>query len=320
MDSQSFPKLPAAAQARVAEDRPKVEHVGELTRHSMATAFALAMLAGMVAACGSDLGACDPAAAEELVYSSNGMVATKGQALLNDSCGNGVFCHSSAAEGEARHGAPAGMNFDMLPAASGWPEVIDRREDIWDAVESGQMPPVHVGDTVRGDNGWVFDPDRRPDAVKLAPIAAHEGKSAVRNWLACGAPLVGQTQLPAWAQPSAPTSSAPDAGVGNGFDAVFSEVLRTNCALAGCHNASAAGNLKMLDACSTFAELTRPSACGAPRVRAGDTGSALLDKIASRTPACGGPMPPAGALSPDKVALVRTWIEMGAQGPDCGGE
>src|SRR5262245_9469957 len=65
--------------------------------------------------CSSDLGDCHEQAAREIVYSSSGMVATKGQALLHDSCGQGVLCHASAAKGAARKGASKDLNFDMLP-------------------------------------------------------------------------------------------------------------------------------------------------------------------------------------------------------------
>jgi len=53
--------------------------------------------AALTSGCGGeDLGECDLAAAEEMVFSQQGLVATKGQALLHDTCGNGAFCHSSA--------------------------------------------------------------------------------------------------------------------------------------------------------------------------------------------------------------------------------
>src|SRR5689334_24395405 len=101
----------------------------------------LGALAIAASACGSDLGAADEAAAEELVYGRGGLVATKGQALVHDSCGNAAFCHSSTAKGKRRFGAPADLNFDMLPAPTGWPVIVDHRDEIWSIVLDGDMPP-----------------------------------------------------------------------------------------------------------------------------------------------------------------------------------
>src|SRR5262245_25829433 len=91
--------------------------------------IALSAIALASACKDSELGACDPEAAEQLVYGRGGLIATKGQALVHDSCGNAAFCHSAGATGHARFGAPAGMDFDMLPAPKGWISLSDHRDE-----------------------------------------------------------------------------------------------------------------------------------------------------------------------------------------------
>jgi hypothetical protein len=278
----------------------------------------LAALAAIVAvACGNDLGDCEREAATELVYSESGQVAVKGQALIHDSCGHGEVCHASTAQGATRYGAPVGVDFDMLPSPSGWPNLVSRRVDAWDEVESGHMPPSGAGRMATTNSQWVFDLDRNPDRAKLPALDTQEGKAAVRNWLACGAPLVVATAVPQWAMPS---GSAGDGGVSEGFEGIYTDILKVSCATVGCHNnASAAGGIKYLDACGSYAELTKAGICGAPWVKAGDAKSPLLELITSRTPKCGQVMPPAPAalLAPAKIATIRKWIEDGAKAPKC---
>jgi hypothetical protein len=269
------------------------------------------LLTRLIASCGSDLGDCDAAAAAELVYSQNGLVATKGQALTHDSCGNAAHCHSAAATGAARYGAPAHLNFDLLPVPTGWPKLIENREEAWDLVESGHMPPGSNGRKVTGDNGWSFALDRSEDAPKLPPLSSMAGKAAFRNWLACGAPLVNATSVPAWVSAGDTTPVTAD------FDSIYQRVLRPNCATTGCHNAAASGSLAMLDTCSAYQALLQSGACGRERMKPGDTSSLLLDKLESRMPSCGGPMPPIGPLPGENVAAIRSWISAGAPAPDC---
>jgi len=280
---------------------------------------ALAWSLSLSACGGADLGACDMPAARELVYSESGMVATKGQALAHDSCGNGVFCHSSAASGGARHGVPAGLNFDMLPSPVGTSELMDYAEDAWDAVESGEMPPRGVGSRVLGDGHWSVAIDGDPQAPTLAPLATEEGKAAFRNWLACDAPTVSQTLLPPWAHP--PTDPF-DGGMTPTWAVIYDEVLVPRCALAGCHNgSSASGGLAMRDACQTRSALFAMGACGQRYVREGDAdGSFVMNKLETDAPSCGGPMPPAshgGKLPESYRNAIREWIDMGAEAEDC---
>jgi hypothetical protein len=276
--------------------------------------------ASLAGACGEDLGDCDMQAAQQLVYGRDGLVATKGQAMLHDSCGNAAFCHSSGAKGKNRFGAPAGMDFDMLPP-TGWPEVAGARENIWSAVSDGDMPPGARGRQVVGDGDWRFDELRRKDAEKLPALSTHEGKAVLRNWLACGAPVVGKTQAPAWTEPP---SNDEDGGAGAGdWSTVYTQVIQPRCAISGCHTKSGAtnsGGLDMSDMCGAQAALLEHGRCvsGSPRVKPGDLHSLLIDKITSKKPGCGGPMPPpSGGLLQSEIDLVRGWVAGGAKAPEC---
>jgi hypothetical protein len=178
----------------------------------------------------------------------------------------------------------------------------------------GDMPPAEIGKKVLGDGAWMFDYRRPEGAEKLAPLSTHEGKAALRNWLACGGPIVSKTQLPQWAR---------SAGVGkpdsNDFNSIYETIMKPSCATAGCHNEmSAAGELKMRDACSTYQALLQAGPCGKPRVKPGDAMSFLLNKIGGGKVECGSAMPPTGPLPVSSVMAIRAWVSAGASAPaDC---
>ena len=273
--------------------------------------------AGTSSGCGAEeLGECDQAAADQIVYSAAGLAATKGQALMHDSCGNGAFCHSSAAGGKLRWGAPGQLNFDMLPP-SGWPAVVEHRDEIWSSIADGQMPPPGVGHDVLGDGQWSFGLGDET-AETLPPVASREGKAALRNWLACGAPVVGNTRVPVWAQPPR------DAGAADAMDwsGIFAQVIRPTCT-PGCHSSANAGGLVMVDECEAYDQLLDRATCGdAPRLVPGDEGSLLLDKIREQRPPCGQrmPPPPASALAPEVVERIAAWVADGAPAQNCGAQ
>jgi hypothetical protein len=277
--------------------------------------ISLSSLASLVSGCAPDLGPCDMGAASEVVYSPQGLVATKGQALVYNSCGQGAFCHSANAKGSARYGVPLGLDFDMLPSPTGWPEVANRRADIWQSVTRGDMPPGHAGATKTGNTLWSFDARQRKDAPQLPALLTNDGKAALRNWLACGAPVVARTQVPTWALPP----SDDDAGGAGPSDwhQVYASIIKPTCAVSGCHDASASGGLSMTDECGAYTHLLETGACGRKRVVPGDGSSLLLTKLESRMPSCGGGMPVAGALPMAATAQVRAWVEAGAHATVC---
>ena len=308
--------MPTATNPAAGPTSARREYAVRLARRVAGLACAVTLLGAL--ACGDELGECDQVAAEELVYGRAGLVAVKGQAMLHDSCGNAVFCHSSSARGQARHGAPAGMSFDMLPEATAWPRVVELREEIWDAVEGGSMPPGRAGYDTLGDGDWAFDVERTEQAPRLPKVATEEGKAVLRNWLACGAPVVAQSQVPAWAQPTT------DGGAGlTDFGDLYDQVINPSCALAGCHNASAQGKLSMASECDAYQHLLDPCDGGEARVTPGDPDSLLVDKLESDNPQCGElrmPPPPFPPLSAEVVEQVRAWLSAGAPAAACGVE
>lgn len=269
-----------------------------------------AILTVFASACGSELGKCDQPAAMELVYGRGNMVATKGQALMHDSCGQGAFCHSSAAKRSARQGAPASLDFDMLPRAIGLANVIKHREMVWDSIVDRTMPPKGVE---LGDGDWSFSLVRGKDEARLPAIHTDEGKSIVRNWLACGSPVVTDTAVPGWVQAGG--------GVGDGsWRDLHRNLIAPRCAISGCHDvrsASAAGNLDLTEACASRMALLKAGPCGQVRVKAGDASSFLIDKLESDAPRCGGRMPPSGPFSDAETEAVRKWVLDGAPAESC---
>jgi hypothetical protein len=198
----------------------------------------------------------------------------------------------------------------MLPRASGLRKVLRHREEIWDTVHEGTMPPK--GFAV-GDGDWAFSVERAEGGSRLPALSTETGKAALRNWLACGAPVVVDTSVPGWARPSG--------GGGASWDDLHSDVIVPRCAFSGCHDtrgATLAGDLDLSDLCGARRALFETGPCGERRVIAGDASSLLVDKIASAEPRCGDPMPPpAGGLSEQEVTSLRAWVVDGALAEGC---
>jgi hypothetical protein len=199
----------------------------------------LALLASALAGgCKRDLGECNldgmtpegtpidgPAALDIAYRITDGLPMYEGQALVQATCGDGAFCHSSAATGASRVGAPAGLNFDVglacidgtndasctqpLPSCEdGQPETpycqrLDRLRGDQSTIRSwaegmiqemrlGAMPPGEAGRRVQNTTPWL----RQSDGSELPSIESGEGEEIVRNWLACQAPVIARTQTP----------------------------------------------------------------------------------------------------------------------------
>ncbi len=246
------------------------------------------------AGCGPSLGECDMAA----LAASNPTMAVpyEGQRLIHQTCASGQ-CHSAAAKGAARVGAPADLNFDLVPADLSAPEltkvsrgesnVDELAEDMWEWIADGEMPPEGQRDPLEGAN-----------------------KETVRNWLACGAPVV-----------KAPLAAV----VGADWAQIFPS-LEMTC--GACHNASSTTGpwLALGDACATRANLLAAVAVGPGCMATGsklvvpsspDT-SLMLQKLELPMP-CGSVMPPDRApAAPSALASsLRQWITAGALAPGC---
>ncbi|MFT3922991.1 MAG: hypothetical protein QM778_10685 [Myxococcales bacterium] len=279
------------------------------------TVVMLALPVGLGLGCGDDLGECDDKAANELVYSNTWHVATKGQALMNDSCGNGSFCHSVGATGDARGGVAKDLNFDMLPQPSGWPKVMDHRDGIWKSIANGTMPPGKGGAAKLSDGEWSFDPWRRAGSPMLPKMHTKAGQAAFRNWLACGAPVVTQTEVPLWARPTGQTNLGDWSGI-------YTTIVQGRCANGGCHDRiTHEGDLDLSDECKGYKALAGTSGqCGVPRLVPGDVNSSVMQQLERRS-TCGDPMPPepAAPLTDPELDVVRKWIQNGAPAMNCGG-
>lgn len=274
-------------------------------------------------ACGDDLGECDALAAETLVYGRGNLAATSGQALAHDSCGNGVFCHASAAQGDNRVGAPYGLDFDMVPSPHGWDTLREHAEAAWEAVDEGMMPPRGVGSLKVGDGDWSYERERAEGSPRMPSIYSSEGKEIFRNWLACDMPIVEETTLPQGG--SGGHDSGLDPGEDSGVEpadadwgAIYADIIRPNCVLGGCHDdASGAGVLKMGELCGALEALRQAGPCAKRRLTPGDPASFLMEKINDETPSCGSRMPSTGRLSNDDIARLAGWIADGAVSKDC---
>ena len=275
-------------------------------------------------------------AARTVVHDEDGMPAYEGQAILRVSCGNGAFCHSAAATGDARFGAPAGLDFDMGLAsinaafnpegttrlARGQANTAEWRSAIMDEIEAGRMPPGGPA-TVAAQGGTPHY--RHSDARRVAGLGAVDGREAMRNWLSCGAPVVERTEAHAMGgDVGAVVPRGPSEPPLPTFTSIYERVLGPRCG-ASCHGPGqpdllAASQLDLSDQAGAYAALVGVAAGGvdclgvAPaRVTAGDPAASLLVTKLDGTSLCGDPMPQSIALLPaDVVAPIRQWVVLGA--------
>lgn len=314
-------------------------------------------------------GACDDDAARAVVYDAAGRAMYAGQALVVGSCaGGGNFCHSSTALD--RVGVPAGLDFDAFPL--GLPaNTLDEaalatlvraqatihrnRGGIYATVVGGSMPPGEAGDRVVVHNyGWVSDPADLDSDQPLAELDTPEGQELLRNWLACGSPVIERwtTYQPADCTTNADCASgvctaAECEPAGDvvprierpllpNWSSIFAQVIQPNCITPGCHapdpgngNAISADldlstlelgydQLVGVEASENEAAGAECGGAGTVRVVAGDSAASLLvNKIANETPDCGDAMPFGQALDAEQIEVIRAWIDIGACRTDC---
>lgn len=296
------------------------------------------VLALLALGCEPDLGTCDESSARAVVYDPNGLPAYEGQALMIQSCGGGSFCHSEGIDAEQRRGAPVGLELDVR-LASATPDVNEQgltrlgrsqshaffeRAAIWQQVQSGSMPPA-------GFEAGTPEYQRIASGEREGPpvpgVHSDEGQEILRNWLACGAPVVERTLPRADGNENAvgdTQSTVETTPVEPTWPAIFDRIVRTSCAFSLCHDdETAAGALDMSTPEGAYAALMGPAAgrlCGeggGARVVPGDPAASLLvHKLTGNTgegPVCGNRMPSAGNhLSESRVESIRAWIENGA--------
>lgn len=176
--------------------------------------------------CGEDVGPCpsDSAGMTKAAGYDTVQVGSQvqygGQAIINQSCANGI-CHSSAAKGEARRGAPADLNFDLRPVGESGVDssgdndrgntianlkkeevrglrerqrkVFEERNSIWQQVKDGAMPPPGMFAMFR-KLSTIFDTDEQTPCVRATngylDITTKASQDVLRTWLACSVPIV----------------------------------------------------------------------------------------------------------------------------------
>ena len=288
-----------------------------------------------IAGCETDLGACDMNAATEggLVYGADGTPYYAGQALVQTACANGV-CHSAGAVGDGRVGAPHYLNFDVgvLNSAStpqnigqlraGVTTVRDEAGEMYEQLSDDLMPPGKAGERVAP--AWK---NADGSAASLPDIRTPGGKSTVRNWLACNAPIVaGVTGAPADAMQLGAIKTALDITPSEAtFTSVYSGVLMVACAT--CHNGKAPYNaqtpLDFSTEAKAFATLVGPDTSTTSMTNCVGKGklvtpnncdtSVLYQKLEAPPVSCGSPMPFGSMGTQTQRDLVCNWIKAGAK-------
>jgi hypothetical protein len=291
----------------------------------------------------TQLGQCDQAVAETLVFDLNGNPAFAGQAMVEQACAG---CHSQQSIGASRRGAPAGLDFDMVGSRStdaSMPEmdaimrvaaareiIFDDRFDMFDTVVDGSMPPGEVGASAYVDAGYTYE-DGRP----LERIESGAGQEIYREWLACNGPVVERTADPPTGMEGGDCMMTADVGrcvyrsggqepIPPMWSAIHARIA-SRCAIPACHASTTDGaGLALSDPAAARAAIVDQPAgtggltpmCGGmgTLVVPGDTSTSLFwNKVSDTTPNCGQPMPVVGTrLSPRELAAVEEWIEMGA--------
>lgn len=297
----------------------------------------------VLSSCGPDLGACDPDEARRVVYDSDGTPAFEGQGMMIQSCGWGAFCHADSIPLENRRGVPLGLEYDVSLASFGGdtaPEEAERlramqrqafehRHAIWEQVSTGAMPIVHA-DVVEGAPVYTRLNVRSGTRTPSPELSTPEGREALRNWLACGLPVVERTEAPTdGADPIEPVgyvvASQEVEPLLPEWNDIYTRLVERRCNSAPCHGDSAAGNLDLrggpdaalatlLAGTAADAEACMVEAPGTPLLAAGDPeGSLFFQKLSGRDaagdPVCGRVMPIGGArVSEASLASIRQWI------------
>lgn len=292
-----------------------------------------------VAGCQSvDLATCDMQAAKKVYFNLQGAPAYSGQAIIQNSCGNGGFCHSKNAVKQARYGAPAGMDFDMMAITSldaadseteilreGWRSVFERREEVYHEVNGGRMPPGEIGASLES-SASIF---RSDDEEEIPLSTSDAGVRALRNWLACKTPIIERTNphpdlgYQEFGDIVAAKQIEPPDPV---FSSIQEKVLTPGCvSIPDCHDSRSRAAELDLSAGAAFENLTMGSGArgysceNKPYISTENVeDSLLLQKLIGEDvngdPVCGSLMPITGSpLNDEVIAAIRQWIEQGAQ-------
>lgn len=327
------------------------------------TLFALLMLVSLYAlGCGEDVGSCDdPNEGRDTVLVDSTTVQYGGQAIINKSCAS---CHGSGATGDGRRGAPAGLDFDLVPADPDDPDqadgtqmneagetvvrlkpavlaglrarqrkVFEERNLIWQQVKDGLMPPDGLGAAFKRLASIFSSPEESPCTKGNAypDITTKAAQDVLRNWLACGAPIVETNatqvtknrsagaagyQYPSCSAAAGDAGPGGDGGVVITLEQVQEQIFDGAC--SGCHP-SVDPVVDLTSADNSFEAFVMDTAvkCDAnnkPYITKGRPDQSFLYELVSTDdPACSLRMPADGTkLSTAQIKLISDWITGGA--------
>ena len=343
--------------------------------HAASVAVSLVALS-----CTEDVGPCpdDGLQGQDTVLVAK-QVQYAGQAIMNRSCA--IQCHNHTLTGTARNGAPHGLDFDLTPISEGAdgtdPDmptlnskngtvinlteqaaadlrarqrlVFEKRNDIWQQVKDGLMPPDGKFAPLRVLKDLIADsPEETPckrATVGFQPITTKPTQDILRDWLACSVPIVeaygkdvgingvngkvgyqylsctGTTDKDDGGMPSS-DAGTPDAG-GN-MKVVTLEDLQDDVfdtyACSACHPSQnpKGRTLTFASIDALYASLVTDTAVkcnGKPYITPGDPSmSWLYDVISKDDPGCGTERMPQGQkMTTAQIKEVSDWITQGAK-------
>ena len=283
-----------------------------------------------------------------------------------ESCGGGGFCHAEGIDVANRFGAPFGLDFDMRLVSTNSelnPSEVDRlnrhqqllfnnRGRVWAAVESGEMPVGGpVGEEVLDSTsvGYERVQDDMTTFFELPGIETAEGRELLRNWLACGTPVIERTELPNMGEATVGVivPSCERTCVDPTWASIYDQIIEPSCAVSACHSAETReSNLDLSIPADTSPAMRAAAIDGVldrfidggvpvvadPSGECGDEGLPLLDrsnptpatrnlmfdKVASADP-CEVVMPFSGnRLTDQRICAIQIWLECGACIPSDG--
>jgi hypothetical protein len=312
----------------------------------------LLMLTCFASACTESVGICQGSLQGRDTVVSAGQVVYGGQAIMNRACA--VACHSSKNTGAQRNGVPAGMDFDLLPIdqedVAGTRErdgrtvvklkssqieglrarqkkIVELRDEIWQQIQDGLMPPNGMFDAMMSNIFASSEKAPCKPGKEFSQIPQVQTREVLRNWLACGAPLV-ETNSTKVDDKVATAGAAgyqygvcePDAGTVITLDQMLQTGVFSAC--GACHNVPlTTPPPRFLDAQMLAKELRTKGCSGKRFVTPGKPEeSYLLDRLKGGDvdPRCkfngidGRQMPPDDPLSERAIAQVTAWIAAGA--------
>jgi hypothetical protein len=155
------------------------------------------LMLALAPGCGSDevpVGTeCDADAARTVVYRADGSPAYAGQAYVIGTC---EVCHGERSS--ARQGAPNARIYGLsLASGEGDARIAELQRLLREQQTTFRDRDAVYGTVVHGEmpsGGWPVDPGYSSASGEALPaITTEEGQEILRNWLACGLPLVEGT-------------------------------------------------------------------------------------------------------------------------------